>query len=118
VLGEWKPRETRKADERESNIRRQLGALKSHPRCCFRRSSIKNDIKTLKLSIIEKFEKEHLMNCRLAVQLFGVALRGPEQGSELAFAIFLDKLRKRFMTDRKYLACPGANPLRSSGIKP
>jgi hypothetical protein len=27
------------------------------PRCCFRRSSIKDDIKTSKLSIVEKFKK-------------------------------------------------------------
>jgi hypothetical protein len=41
------------------------------PRCSFRRSSIKDDIKTLKLS--RNVRKHHLMNCRLAVQL-----RGPE----------------------------------------
>jgi hypothetical protein len=31
-----------------------------------------------KLSIVEKYKKNDLMNCRLAVQLFGVALKGPE----------------------------------------
>jgi hypothetical protein len=37
-----------------SDVKPIPGPLIPTPRCCFRRSSIKNDIKTLKLSIVEK----------------------------------------------------------------
>jgi hypothetical protein len=58
--------------------------LESHP--CFRRISMKDDIKTFVNFRSSKSEKIHLMDCRLAVQHFGVALKGLEVHNFLSFS--------------------------------
>jgi hypothetical protein len=55
-----------------------LGALKSHPTMLFSTKLYKGRYQDLGTFDRRKVQKNHLMNCRLAVQLFGVALRGAE----------------------------------------
>jgi hypothetical protein len=55
-----------------------LGALKSHPKMLFLTKLYKGRNQDLETFDRQKVREIHLMNCRLAVQLFGVALRGPE----------------------------------------
>jgi hypothetical protein len=55
-----------------------LGALKSHPKMFFSMKLFKGRYQDLETFDRRKVRKNHLMNCRLAVHIIGVALRGPE----------------------------------------
>jgi hypothetical protein len=57
----------------------KLGARKSHPKMLFLTKLYKGRYQDLGTFDRRKVRKIHLMNCRLAVQLFGVALRALEK---------------------------------------
>jgi hypothetical protein len=61
----------------EARVRLSRGP-KSHPKMLFSTKLYEGRYQELETFDRRKVRKNHLMDCRLAVQLFGVRLRGPE----------------------------------------